>query len=77
MRRHPFGMAKNSRLEIQGELCNQGKEGFEILISESSLVDTRSATGESVLTTLFSKVVSFSECTLTRFSRNRLTNESQ
>lgn len=52
-------MAKNSRLEIQGEPCNQGKEGFEILISESSLVDTRSATGESVLTTLFSKVVSF------------------
>lgn len=33
--------------------CNQGKEGFEILIAESSLVDTRSATGESVLTTLF------------------------
>ena len=28
--------------------CNQGKEGFEILISESSLVDTRSATGEGV-----------------------------
>jgi hypothetical protein len=33
--------------------CNQGKEGFEILISESSLVDTRSATGEGVLTTPF------------------------
>ena len=31
--------------------CNQGKEGFEILISESSLVDTRSATGEGVFTT--------------------------
>lgn len=44
--------------------CNQGKEGFEILIAESSLVDTRSATGESVLTTLFSKVVSFQNARL-------------
>ena len=42
---------KSQILSASLEPCNgnQGKEGFEILIAESSLVDTRSATGEKEL----------------------------
>ena len=40
MSRHPFGMAKNSRLESKEFVIRE--ESFEIFIPGRSLVDTRS-----------------------------------
>ena len=46
-RRHPFGMAKNSRLGAKGA-CNQRKEDFKQL-TYSRMHSASSATGENVL----------------------------
>ena len=46
-RRHPFGMAKNSRLGAKGA-CNQRKEDFKQL-TYSRMHSASSATGENVI----------------------------
>jgi len=71
LRRHPFGMAKNSRLEIQGELViREGRfwnSYFGVVTRRHSFGYWRKCTHYT-----FFKSGEFSECTLTRFSRNRL-----
>ena len=47
-RRHPFGMAKNSRLGAKGA-CNQGKEAFRAEFMQSGATRPSVTTGENVI----------------------------